>query len=51
MYLWYVLIIFDQDLQRWEVVGGAEKGGVVVRQGVELKSSEAGAWYGMIKVI
>lgn len=28
-------------LQRWEVVGGAEKGGVVVRQGVELKSSEA----------
>jgi len=27
----------------WEVVGGAEKGGILVRQGVELKSPEASA--------
>lgn len=27
--------------QRWEVTGGAERGGVVVRQGMELKSPEA----------
>ncbi|CAK9033958.1 58 kDa phosphoprotein (Heat shock-related protein) (HRP) [Durusdinium trenchii] len=31
----------EEHLQRWEVVGGADKGGVVVRKGFELKSSEA----------
>jgi len=33
---------FDAGISLWEVIGGKDKGGIIVREGQELVSSEAG---------